>query len=132
MKDQAARYVLSTFVTAPCSLLLPIVLHEWAGLSPSIAVALGLASAFMLGFLTTRYFVFRSYGDAGSQLLRLAIASLAFRAAEYVAFLVLHTLLGMQYAIALVFVLGTSFCAKFFVQRSYVYRMSYRGAPDQL
>ncbi len=127
MKDQAARYVLSSFLTVPFSLLLPIALHEWAGLSPNLSVAVGLMAAFAMGFLTTRYFVFRSGGAPWGQLFRLVVSSLAFRAAEYVAFVVLHTL-GMQYAIALVLVLGTSFGAKFFVQRNYVYRMSHRSA----
>ncbi len=51
LKNQAARYVLSTIVLAPCSLLLPIALHEWAGLSPNLSVAVGLIVAFAMGFV---------------------------------------------------------------------------------
>jgi putative flippase GtrA len=114
------RFGMATAVSATITLGLPVLLVEFGGVPERRAVAIALAVAFVVNFVTTRRFVFRSEGRAGGELWRFALTSAGFRLAEYLAFLGLHSL-GMVYFLAQALVLTMSFLLKFLVLRSFVY-----------
>ena len=115
------RYLVMSCLSSILSLGIPFLLHEVFAVRPNIAVACGLAAAFIMNFFTARLFVFRKKGSVKQQLGRFALVSFAFRSAEYLAFLVLHNALGVQYMIANASVLFVSFCLKFFVYKIFVF-----------
>ena len=118
---QAARYLLMTGVSALVTLGIPALLHEVFGVGEELSVAISLVAAFCVNFLTTRLYVFGSDGRVGPQLARFALVSAGFRLGEYLAFLVLHTWLGLMYLVALALVLMVSIVLKFFVYRRFVF-----------
>jgi putative flippase GtrA len=98
-------------------------LHEGLGAPEELAFAVALAAVFVFSFLTSRYLIFAgaSHGDPRRQLLKFALSNAGFRAAEYVGFLVLHTMLRLPYLLAIVAVLGFSFLTKFFTYSTVVF-----------
>jgi putative flippase GtrA len=89
--------------------------HEVLGASEELAFAVALAIVFSFHFLSGRYVIYGAAdGDPKRQLLRYGLATGGFRAAEYLGFLVLHTIAGIPYLAVIVIVLGSSFIAKFF------------------
>lgn len=114
---QLGRFVVSTGFSAAMSFGLPILLHEWLGVAQRIAVAIGFATAYVGNIVLLRLFVFRSSGSWRTQLSRYVPANGLFRLAEYLVFLVLLEWAGLDYRMAMVIVLGTSACLKFFVYR---------------
>lgn len=119
--NEGLRYLVMTGVSAVMSLGLPFVLHEGLAVRPDIAVAIGLGAAFFVNFTTAKLYVFKRRGFVKVQFGRFALVSLFFRLCEYLAFLVLHSLLGVQYMIATASVLFVSFCLKFFVYKIFVF-----------
>jgi putative flippase GtrA len=119
--SEGLRYLLMAGVSAVMSLGIPFVLHEGLSVPPNIAVAIGLGAAFLVNFVTAKHYVFQRRGFVKTQFSRFAAVSLLFRLCEYIAFLVLHSLLGIQYMIANTLVLFTSFAMKFFVYRGFVF-----------
>lgn len=115
------RYLVMSGMSAVLSLGLPFLLHEVFAVRPDIAVASGLAAAFVMNFFVARLFVFRKKGPVKKQLGRFALVSFAFRSGEYLAFLFAHSVLGVQYMIATASVLFLSFCLKFFVYKIFVF-----------
>ena len=115
------RYLVMSGMSAVLSLGIPFLLHEGFAVRPDIAVACGLAAAFVMNFFTARWFVFRKTGSVKQQLGRFALVSFAFRSGEYLAFLFVHSVLGVQYMIANASVLFLSFCLKFFVYKIFVF-----------
>ena len=77
--------------------------------------------SFLINFMTTRVFVFRSISDPRAELFRFGLTSVGFRIGEYLLFLFLHTLLGLFYILALAPVLVVSLALKFFVYRIFVF-----------
>jgi putative flippase GtrA len=108
-------------MSALLSLGVPFVLHEGFAVRPDIAVAIGLASAFVMNFIVAKLFVFRKKGPVKREVARFTLVSLAFRSSEYLAFLLLHAVFGIQYMIANATVLFISFCVKFFVYKLFVF-----------
>jgi putative flippase GtrA len=121
MVDEGLRYLVMTAISAVLSLGIPFVLHEGFAVSPNIAVAIGLTAAFVANFATAKLYVFRKNGSIASQFGRYSLVSILFRGAEYVAFLLVHDLLGMQYMVALIVVLFTSFLLKFVAYKLFVF-----------
>lgn len=97
-------------------------LHEVLGVLEEIAFAISLVVAFIVNFITCRYYVFdgRS-GDVRKQLLAHLVLSLFFRGTEYLGFLLLHTVMGLPYLLAVVTVLVVSFAAKFLFYKNVVF-----------
>ena len=88
--------------------------HEVLGVSEELAFAVALACVVSFHFLSGRYVIYgAAAGDPKRQLLRFGLATGGFRGAEYLGFLVLHTLVGVPYLAVIVIVLGSSFIAKF-------------------
>jgi len=119
-RAELIRFGLATALSAAVTLGVPIVLHEGFSVPARSAVAIAFTVAFILNFITTRSFVFRSTGDTRRELPRYVVTSLAFRLAEYLAFLLLFQL-GMVYYVAQVIVVGLSLVLKFFTFKTFVY-----------
>jgi putative flippase GtrA len=100
---------------------LPVLLHEWLGLTPQVSVALALVAAFFFNFFTVRNVVFRASGPHSAQLLRFGLATLIFRAGEYLGFLLLYAVLKPYYTLALGVVLIVSISLKFITYRQLVF-----------
>lgn len=115
------RYLIMSGMSALLSLGVPLVLHEGFAIRPDIAVAIGLASAFIMNFIVAKLFVFRRKGPVKREVARFTLVSLAFRSSEYLAFLLLHAVFEIQYMIANATVLFISFCVKFFVYKLFVF-----------
>jgi len=114
---QVVRFGVMTATSASVTVGLPIILHEFVGVRPQWAAAIAFGVAFLLNFLSLRRLVFRSERGAARDFVTFALSSLVFRGAEYVAFLLLISLLRIQYVVALLFVLSLSALAKFFWYR---------------
>lgn len=118
---EVSRYTQLAVVSAGLNLGLPVLFHEWIGIGERVAVALALVTTFFVNFIAARSYVYKADGAFGPQVLRFAAASAGFRIAEYAAFLILHTVLGVFYVLALGVVLGISFGVKFVFYRAYVF-----------
>ena len=105
------------------NIAITVSLHEWLGAPEELAFAVALVAVFGFSFLTSRYLIFEgaSRGDAKRQLIRFVISNAGFRVAEYLGFLVLHTLIGLPYVPAIVAVLACSFLTKFFTYSTVVF-----------
>ena len=86
------------------------------------AYLMGYVSALLIGFALCRFFVFKSTDRApGAQLTTFVISSTVFRGLEYGASLVLHSLVGVNYLLAIVIVAAGAFFLKFAFYRSYIF-----------
>ena len=100
-----------------------VVLTEFFGVSEELSFAIALAVVFCFSFVTSRYLIFAgaAAGDPRKQLAKFAVSSAAFRGAEYVGFLLLHTVLGQPYLLTIVSVLTVSFLTKFVTYSTVVF-----------
>ena len=100
-----------------------VALHEWLGAPEELAFAVALLVVFAFSFVTSRYLIFvgAAHGDPKKQLLKFALSNAGFRLAEYLGFLVLHSVLRLPYLLAIVAVLGFSFLTKFFTYSTVVF-----------
>ena len=114
------RFGLATGLSASVTIGLPILLHEVFAVPERIAVGIAFATAFVVNFVVSRNFVFRSAGNARNELTRFIITSVGFRLGEYGLFLVLFQL-GVVYYAAQIVVLGISLVLKFFTFKTFVY-----------
>lgn len=117
------RYGLATALSATVTLGLPVLLHQVMGVPARIAVGIAFAAAFVLNFISTRSFVFKSSGQPRDELVRYVIASAGFRLAEYLAFLALYAF-GLVYYVAQIIVVVASLFLKFATFKRFVYRDS--------
>jgi putative flippase GtrA len=89
-------------------------LCEIVGVSKENAFAISLAVVFTINFIACRYFVFEGRtGNPQKQLLVYLLSSLFFRGAEYLGFLLVHSVLDLPYIPAIFTVLLISFLLKF-------------------
>jgi putative flippase GtrA len=105
------------------NIAITVSMHEWLGASEELAFAIALTAVFAFSFVTGRYLIFSGAagGNPRKQLVRFALFSGGFRVSEYLGFLVLHSLLGLPYLLAIVAVLGVSFLTKFFTYSTVVF-----------
>jgi putative flippase GtrA len=110
-------------VTFGANIGLTAILHEGLGLAAEFAFAFSLGIVLIIGFVGCRYVIFEaaSEGNAKHQAFLFLLSSFGFRGAEYLTFLLLHTLLGVYYLTAIVASLILSFFAKFFFYRHVVF-----------
>lgn len=126
---QIARFGVSTGFSATLSFGLPIMLHELLGVSETVAVAIGFATAYVGNIMLLRNYVFRSKGDWRNQTIRYMLSNGAFRLAEYGAFLFLFEHLGLDYRLSVFAVLAVFAVIKFFVYRL-VFTSGRRSPPE--
>ena len=110
-------------VTLATNIALTTFLHRTMGMAAELSFALSLATVIVISFVGCRYMIFQaaSEGDLKRQAALFLLSSLGFRGTEYLGFLMLHTLLGLHYLMAIVAVCGASFLAKFFYFRHAVF-----------
>lgn len=110
----------ATFVI---NIALTAFLHQGLGVAAEIAFALSLGSILLISFFACRYVIFKtaSEGNVKSQALWYLVSTLGFRGAEYLAFLLVHTMLGVYYLVAILGILSVSFFAKFFCYHRMVF-----------
>lgn len=118
---QFIRYGQASAVSAALTLGLPIMLVELFGAGPNVAAAIGLASAYVVNFISMRAYVFRSKARVKGQIVRYLSLALALRLCEYAVYYGLHNLLGVHYGIALAGILFVSVLSKFFFFRKLVF-----------
>ena len=111
--SHALRFITMSGTSALLTMGLPILLHELGGVPPEAAVAIAFACVFLVNFFMLRSFVFASKRSIVADFLNFGLSSIAFRGAEYVAFLILHSLLGLYYVLALGLTLVTFTIVKF-------------------
>jgi putative flippase GtrA len=99
------------------------VLTEVVGTPEELAFAIALVVVFVFSFLTSRHLIFAgaATSDPRKQLIKFAVSSAAFRGAEYLGFLLLHTVIGLNYLVAIPGVLGVSFLTKFVAYSNVVF-----------
>ncbi len=102
---------------------LTVLVTEVLGAPAELAFALALATVLFVNFMTCRHLVFKGAAerDTASQFSLFVASSLAFRGLEYAAFLIVHTVLGVQYLVAVVGILVVSMLMKFVFFRSVVF-----------
>lgn len=97
-------------------------LHEQIGFSEEVAFAVSLAVVLTINFLGCRYVIFDSKGAIQQEFAHFFGASLAFRAGDYALFLMVHTVFGVHYLIAITVILGATTVVKFAYYRLLVFR----------
>ena len=96
---------------------IPVLLYEVFNVPPEQAVLIAFFIAYLINFTSLRRLVFNSGRSIRQDFTKFALSTLGFRTAEYLLFLSLHSLLEVQYIIALFIVLLTSTIIKFFWYR---------------
>lgn len=116
------RFILATGLSVSANLGGTAFLHEVVGLSEEVAFGIMVVLVFFLNFFMMRHYVCcSSDGSLQRQFLFFLLSSLTFRGLEYLSFLLLHSVIGIQYLIAITGILGISFFCKFFFYRSFVF-----------
>lgn len=112
------RYTALSVASGALNVGLTAACHHLAGLSEEASYAIALACVFAVNFAAMRQWVYRDTRhrhDAGAQLLKCALVSAGVRTGEWLAFLVLHSLLGVYYLVAIAAIMVGSFAMKFMV-----------------
>lgn len=110
------RFAVLSVVSGAVNVGLTAACHQLAGLNEEASYAIALAAVFAMNFAAMRQWVYRDTRDrhdAASQLLRCGAVSLAVRVSEWLAFVVLHTVLGVYYLVAIAVIMVGSFAGKF-------------------
>jgi putative flippase GtrA len=117
------RFLVSAGLSFGVNLGFTWLVHDIIGQRAELAFAVGQLSVFLLNFVVARYYVFQATGERPlRQFRKYVVTSLSFRGAEYLAYVALHSLLGIHYLLTATAVLSASFCLKFFVYRAAVFR----------
>ncbi len=123
--DRLLRFGLVGLVIFAIALGLTALQHEVLGFSEELAFGITLVVVLVVGFLANRHLVFdASAGDVRRQSAHYAVASLIFRALQYLSFLALHTWLGMAYPLAITIVLWSWFFIKFFYYGARIFKVA--------
>lgn len=120
-KAQALRFALAAGLSFGISISFPLIFTSVLHLAPEVGVAAALMIAFLVNFLTVRFFVFRSAAPVWPQFFAFSLSVGGFRLLEYLAFLLLYRMLHMHYVVALAGILWVSFALKFFFHRKFVF-----------
>ena len=105
------------------TLAITFVATEWLHAREELSFAIAVVVMFFVNFAYLRYVVFTA-GDKSwqSQMSGFFLASIGFRGAEYLAFLILLNVLDLHYLLSVAAVLGLSFLVKFQVFDKHVFR----------
>jgi putative flippase GtrA len=116
------RYCVGAVVSFGMSLGLTWFLHDIALLSPELAFAAALVVVHVLNFFINRHYIYQAAtGSALQQLWKFTGSAAVFRAAAYLGFLLLHSVMGIPYLVTAAAVLGLQFLGKFFFYGSKVF-----------
>jgi putative flippase GtrA len=116
------RFLISSALSFGLNIAVTWLIHRVLGWSPSIAFGIALVTVFTANFFMLRHFVFEAAGGAaGHQAVRYVTLALAFRGAEYLAFLFAYEVIGIPYLLTAALVLATSALVKFFAYGNAVF-----------
>ncbi len=120
--SRLVRFAVTGGLAFALNLSITVSMHELLGVSEELAFAVALVTVFVFTFASCRYFIFPGVGGSmRRQIVLFAVSSLGFRCAEYVAFLVVHSVIGVGYVVAVVAVLAVSFVSKFIYYTAVVF-----------
>ena len=124
LQARSFRWGVNTLASLVVNLGLTIGLHEGFGIDPAIAYGVALVTVFLMNFVLFRYYVFVQAEPLAlvPQFMVYTTSAIGFRLTEYLAFLLLHTLLGVHYVLTIFVVQGISFVVKFFFYGKLVFR----------
>ena len=118
MKEKSQSFIRYLFVTGlsfVTNLGLTVLLTEVVNLPEELSFAVALMVVFLLNFFFMRYYIYTGCeGSAKRQFAMYIFSAIGFRGTEYVAFLMIHTWLGVQYAVAITGIQVWSSIVKFF------------------
>ena len=128
---QAIRWAIGSGLSFGINVGLAVLLHEVFAVPERIAYLCALVTVFFVNFFVARYFVFESRAGSGkAQLGKFLGSTLAFRGAEYVAFLVIMSLVADDWYPAIIVVVSVvSLTLKFFVYRAFVFKAPQPAVP---
>jgi putative flippase GtrA len=117
------RFGSGAVVSFTGTLAVTFVTTEWLGVREEFSFAIAVVVMFFVNFLYLRYVVFLSAHTTWlSQMRDFLIASIGFRLAEYLAFLILLNVFHVYYLLSVVCVLGISFLVKFQLFDKHVFK----------
>ena len=117
-----AKYAATGMFSGGLGIVLTFLFTEVAGFDPRISYGCTLAVLVLVNFLIGRHIIFDAAGHrAGGQFLRFIATSGTAPLLEWSLFNLLVSQTGVHYLLAVVGVLGTSFCVKYFVYRRLVF-----------
>ncbi len=120
--SRAIRFMILSGVSFLGNLGITHALTQHAAWPAELAFAASLVIIFFVNFACCRWFVFQANEQPiAKQLASFLTATTCFRGLEYVAFLGLHSLLGIHYLIATATVLIVGFAAKFLFYNRFVF-----------
>jgi putative flippase GtrA len=132
LKGSFIRFCVVTGVSLVVSFGTTIVLHEVLGLAEEVAYALALLSVFVMNFVFLRAYIFSAAvrGSARRQFVLYTLSAIGFRISEYLAFVVLHTWLGVYYLIAMAVIQTAAFFGKYLYYGRIVFCGRRRRRPE--
>ncbi len=117
------RFLLLGAVSFGLNLAITAGLHERLAATEELAFLVALAVVLVVNFSVCRRFVFRSTDrDTARQFREFVLSSIAFRGAEYLAFLGVHSWFQVHYLLAATLILAASTAVKFVFYRGFVFR----------
>lgn len=118
MKEKSQSFIRYLFVTGLSFVTnfgLTVLLTEVVNLPEELSFAVALMVVFFLNFFLMRHYIYTGCeGSTKRQFIMYAFSAIGFRGTEYVAFLMIHTWLGVQYAVAIIGIQVWSSIVKFF------------------
>ncbi|PCI58760.1 MAG: hypothetical protein COB37_12525 [Kordiimonadales bacterium] len=118
------RFLLASLASVLISIGGAAFFTEIFNIHMNVSVATSLFLAFLFNFFSMRFFVFRSSASVIPQLIHFGVSSAGFRLLEYLLFLTLAHLFGLQYLISLVIILALSFGAKYIYHNLITFKQS--------
>ena len=117
------RYVIITGLSFVINLGLTVFLTEVIIFPEEASYAVALVTVFLMNFFFMRYFIYVSReGSAKRQFMFYMLSAMGFRGLEYISFLMIHTWLSVQYALAIIEIQVCSAIVKFFYYKVVVFR----------
>lgn len=118
LKRNAIRFLNNSALSFVVNLGLTVFIREFLGAPAEVSFAIALVIVFTMNFFTLRYYVYQGEVKPWREQFAIYTGSAAtFRGLEYVAFLLLHTWLGIDYRFVIVAILIVSSIVKFFWYR---------------
>ncbi len=118
LRTSAIRFVLISGLSFVVNLGVTIVLHEVCGAPEEMAFAIALITVFFMNFFAMRHYIYSgTKGSLGQQFVVYAGSALGFRGLEYVAFIVVHSWLGLDYRVTVIGIIATAAVIKFLYYR---------------
>jgi putative flippase GtrA len=118
-----ARYLIITGLSFLTNIGLTVFSTEVLTFPEEVSYAIALVTVFVMNFLFMRYYIYVSREQSAKrQFLLYGMSAVGFRGVEYISFLIIHTWLAVQYALAIIEIQVCSAMVKFFYYKIVVFR----------